>query len=71
MAGLHREQLTREPTFRALANYYEKNGKQINTRQMFKDYPKRFQSYRFVSFGIPKQLMVYILTFEQYLQGQL
>ena len=45
-------QLTSEPAFRALADYHEKNGKQINIRQLFKQDPNRFQNYRFVFIGI-------------------
>ena len=66
-----RLQLTSEPAFRALADYHEKNGKQINIRQLFKQDTNRFQNYRFVFMGIPKQRMVYVLTFGQHLQGQL
>ena len=63
------QQLTSEPAFRALADYHEKNGKQINIRQLFKQDSNRFQNYRFVFIGIPKQRMVYVLTFGQHLQG--
>ena len=66
-----RQRLTAEPTFRALADYHEKNGKQINIRQLFKQDTNRFQNFRLVFIGIPKQRMVYVLTFGQHLQGQL
>ena len=48
MADLTRPQLTDEPTFRALQDYYQQHGANINVRQLFNTNPQRFNKLRYV-----------------------
>ena len=46
MAATSRPLLTEEPTYKALQDYFDKNGASINMPQMFATDPQRFEKYR-------------------------
>lgn len=42
-------QLTTEPTYQKLQQYFNENGNKINIKNLFENDPARFEKFRFVA----------------------